>query len=53
MLRACDCGSWTAEDARNWNEEYGEALRAKVKLDQTEFSGVGSQLEIAVDDMAS
>jgi len=32
MLRACDCGSWSREDARLWWHEYGEATKAESAI---------------------
>jgi serine/threonine-protein kinase len=48
MLRACDCGQWSLEDARLWWEEYGESARAEAAIDDTLDSAVRSGLEVVV-----
>ncbi len=56
MLRACDCGTWSADDARFWWEEFGEAARNEIAIDETRTtakSAVRSELEIVVDDSRS
>ncbi len=56
MLRACDCGTWSADDARFWWEEFGEAARNEIAIDETRTtanSAIRSELEIVVDDSRS
>jgi serine/threonine-protein kinase len=53
MLLACDCGEWTAEDGRHWWEEYGEALREKMTVDQGDLTQLDSTIEVAFDGTAS
>jgi serine/threonine-protein kinase len=53
LLHACDCGHWSDEDARLWWEEFGEAARNEVALDDTQGSAVRSDLEVIVGDTRS
>jgi tRNA A-37 threonylcarbamoyl transferase component Bud32 len=48
MLRACDAGQWSPEDARLWWEEYGESARAEISVDETGGSLVRTGLEVVV-----
>ena len=48
MLRACDAGQWSPEDARLWWEEYGESARAEAAVDETAGSLVRTGLEVVV-----
>ena len=50
LLLACDCGRWSDEDARLWWEEFGEAARSEVGLDDTRSSAVRTDLEVIVGD---
>ena len=50
LLRACDCGSWTAEDARLWWQEFGEAARNEVAVEDSIGSSVRTGVEILVED---
>jgi hypothetical protein len=49
LLEACECTAWTAEDARLWWEEYGEAARNADGTATASGSGVGDELEVVVD----
>ena len=49
MLRACECGSWTTDEAHFWWEEYGEAARNQLVVDDTRGSGFRSELEVVVE----
>ena len=49
LLRACDCGVWSSDDARLWWEEFGEAARAEAGSDETRQTAARSALEIAID----
>jgi len=56
MLLACDCGTWSADDARFWWEEFGEAARNEIAIDDSWASpntATRSELEIVVDDSRS
>jgi serine/threonine-protein kinase len=53
MLRACDCGAWSVDDARFWWEEYGEAARNEIAVDDTRGSALRSELEVVVQDSRS
>ncbi len=53
MLQACECGTWSADDARWWWEEYGEAARNEIALDDTQGSAIRSELEVVVADTRS
>ncbi len=53
MLQACDCGTWSADDARWWWEEYGEAARNEIALDNTQGFALQSELEVVVADTRS
>jgi len=48
MLRACDCGSWSLEDAQLWWDEYGEAAKAEVGDGHVADTGAPSAIEIVV-----
>ena len=48
MLRACDCGSWSTEDAQRWWDEYGEAARSESAPEETQAASVQSQIEVVV-----
>ena len=49
LLHACDCGTWSNEDARLWWEEFGEAARNEVAVEDLRGSGARSGLEVVVD----
>lgn len=53
MLRACDCGTWSVDDARFWWEEYGEAARNEIAIDDTRGSALRSELQVVVQDSRS
>ncbi len=38
MVEACEVGSWTAADARAWWDEYGEAARNEVVVEEASSS---------------
>ena len=38
MLRASNCGEWSAQDAKAWWNEFGEAVKSEVASDQTHGS---------------
>jgi serine/threonine-protein kinase len=48
MLRACDCGSWSREDAQLWWDEYAEAAKAEVADEPLGETGAPSAIEIVV-----
>jgi tRNA A-37 threonylcarbamoyl transferase component Bud32 len=48
MLRACDCASWSVEDARLWWDEYGEAAKAGIADGQVGETAAPSAIEIVV-----
>ena len=48
MLAACDCGTWSREDARLWWEEFGEAARNQSGGDETRDTAVRSGVEVVV-----
>ena len=50
LLMACECGLWTDEDARLWWDEFGEAARNEVTMDDTRSSVVKTDLEVIVGD---
>jgi len=48
MLGACDCGSWSREDAQLWWDEYAEAAKAEVADGPLGETGAPSAIEIDV-----
>ena len=53
MIAACDCGTWSQVDSRLWWEEFGEAARNEIAIDDTRTTAntaIRSELEIVVDD---
>jgi serine/threonine protein kinase len=50
LMMACECGRWSDEDARLWWEEFGEAARNEVTMDDTRSSAVRTDIEVVVGD---
>ena len=50
LLIACECGHWSDEDARLWWEEFGEAARSEVTIEDPQPSAMRSGLEVVVGD---
>ena len=50
LLRACDCGQWSQEDAQLWWEEFGEAARSEIVSAGGGDSEVRSGLEVELGD---
>lgn len=49
LLNACDCGTWSSEDARLWWEEFGEAARSQHVVEDASGSALRSGLEVVVE----
>jgi tRNA A-37 threonylcarbamoyl transferase component Bud32 len=49
MLGACDCGSWSIDDARLWWDEYGEAARNESEAEDGQRSLPPTEIEVVVD----